>query len=190
MYYIYHIEGIKIGCTNNIERRVNQQGFTSYEILEEHIDIFEASNREIELQKKYGYRVDNIPYFKSVKQWGATAGTIGGKQTAINNKKLGILPFGNDKEKQIEYAKLGWEALNKKYSKEWFSERGRKGGGNINSIIACSKAVIQLDKNDNIISDYPSVTDASKKTGISLYAISNCINGKTKTSGGFKWIIK
>ena len=90
MYYIYHIEGVKIGCTNDVERRINQQGFTSCEVLEEHFDIFKASNREIELQKKYGYRVDSIPYFKSVKQWGATAGTIGGKQTAINNKKLGL----------------------------------------------------------------------------------------------------
>ena len=62
IYYIYHIAGIKIGCTNNIERRMYQQGFTDWEILEEHTDIIEASNREIQLQQEHGYEVDNTPY--------------------------------------------------------------------------------------------------------------------------------
>jgi hypothetical protein len=58
MYYIYHIVGTKIGCTNNIERRMKQQGFTEYEILEKYEDIDMASKRERELQKQYGYRID------------------------------------------------------------------------------------------------------------------------------------
>ena len=66
-YYIYHIKGIKIGCTQNPKIRINKnQGYTEWEILEEHIDILIASDREIELQKKYGYKVDKIPYWKSI----------------------------------------------------------------------------------------------------------------------------
>ena len=66
MYYIYHIYGIKIGCSSEPEKRINDQGFTEYEILEVHEDIHIASEREIELQKEYGYKVDKSPYWLSV----------------------------------------------------------------------------------------------------------------------------
>lgn len=57
MYTIYHIPGVKIGCTMNLRRRMNEQGYDDgdYEILEVHDDIDIASRREIELQKEYGY---------------------------------------------------------------------------------------------------------------------------------------
>ena len=66
MYYIYHISGVKIGCAEDVAVRTRKQNFTSYEILEEHTCIYEASKREIELQKEYGYKVDTIPYWKAV----------------------------------------------------------------------------------------------------------------------------
>jgi hypothetical protein len=39
MYYIYHIPGIKIGCSEEPAIRVDKQEYTSYTILEEHTDI-------------------------------------------------------------------------------------------------------------------------------------------------------
>ena len=68
MYYIYHIPGVKIGCTNNLERRIREQKFNDYELLEEHNDKFLAANRERELQKEYGYTLDNISYTESLKR--------------------------------------------------------------------------------------------------------------------------
>jgi hypothetical protein len=68
MFYIYHAPGVKIGCSQNIKKRMQSQKFTNYEILEEHYDVFEASNREIELQKQYGYKVDRIPYWMSLQR--------------------------------------------------------------------------------------------------------------------------
>ena len=65
-YYIYHIAGIKIGCTSDLLKRMSDQGFTEWEILEEHTDIYEVSNREIQLQKDYALPVDTIPYWKSI----------------------------------------------------------------------------------------------------------------------------
>ena len=65
-YTIYHVPGIKIGCSVEPDARIVKQGFNSYEVLEEHTDIYEASQRELELQKEYGYTVDKIPYYKSV----------------------------------------------------------------------------------------------------------------------------
>jgi len=64
-YCIYHIPGKKIGVTNNLEERVTrQQGYTEdeYEILDMSDDISYISNREIELQKLFGYRVDHKLY--------------------------------------------------------------------------------------------------------------------------------
>ena len=67
IYYIYHIKGKKIGCTQHPKRRTKIQGFNNYEILEEHTDIYLASNRELELQKQWGYSVDRKPYWKTIK---------------------------------------------------------------------------------------------------------------------------
>ena len=53
MYTIYHIKGVKIGCSTQAEIRVKKQNYSEFEILEEHIDIYKASDREIELQKEY-----------------------------------------------------------------------------------------------------------------------------------------
>ena len=62
MYYIYHIPGIKkIGCTNNLERRVEkQQGWSKeeYQVLFATSDVKKASDVEHDLQRVYGYKVD------------------------------------------------------------------------------------------------------------------------------------
>jgi NTP pyrophosphatase (non-canonical NTP hydrolase) len=64
-YCIYHIPGKKIGVTNNVQERVvRQQGYSEdeFEILEMSEDISYISDREIELQKALGYRVDHKLY--------------------------------------------------------------------------------------------------------------------------------
>jgi len=61
MYYLYHIPGKKIGVTRNLSHRVTlMQGYkeNEYEVLEQSDDIEYISDREIELQKSYGYKVD------------------------------------------------------------------------------------------------------------------------------------
>jgi NTP pyrophosphatase (non-canonical NTP hydrolase) len=65
MYYLYHIPGKKIGVTRNLNKRVTEtQGYkpTEYEVLDKSEDISYISDREIELQKSYGYRVDRKLY--------------------------------------------------------------------------------------------------------------------------------
>jgi len=64
-YCIYHIPGKKIGVTNNVKHRVeDQQGYSvgEYEILEMSDDIDYISKREIYLQERHGYRVDRQLY--------------------------------------------------------------------------------------------------------------------------------
>lgn len=44
--------------------------------------------------------------------------------------------------------------------------------------------------NDKIINEFESATEASLLTNISRTAIINCLSGKSKSSGGFKWEYK
>jgi NTP pyrophosphatase (non-canonical NTP hydrolase) len=64
-YYLYHIPGKKIGVTRDLNKRVTQtQGYKpgEYEVLESSTDIDYISNKEIELQKSFGYRKDTKLY--------------------------------------------------------------------------------------------------------------------------------
>jgi NTP pyrophosphatase (non-canonical NTP hydrolase) len=64
-YYLYHIPGKKIGVTRDlISRVVDQQGYDldEIEVLEQSTDIDYISDRELELQQSYGYRVDRQKY--------------------------------------------------------------------------------------------------------------------------------
>jgi NTP pyrophosphatase (non-canonical NTP hydrolase) len=65
MFYIYHIKGIKIGCTNDLRRRVEQiQGYKDYEILATTDSIKEASKLEIYFQNKLNYKQDKNSYLQ------------------------------------------------------------------------------------------------------------------------------
>ena len=71
MYYLYHIPGKKIGVTRDLNERVTiAQGYKKYEyeVLDQSEDINYISEKEIELQKSYGYKRDRKLYknlFKS-----------------------------------------------------------------------------------------------------------------------------
>ena len=73
MYYLYHIPGKKIGVTRDLNTRVTLiQGYkpNEYEVLDQSDDIDYISDKEIELQKSYGYKVDRKKYknlFKKMK---------------------------------------------------------------------------------------------------------------------------
>jgi len=65
IYYLYHIPGKKIGVTRDLNNRVTkQQGYNpdEYEVLDHSTDIDYISDREIELQQSYGYKIDRQLY--------------------------------------------------------------------------------------------------------------------------------
>ncbi len=65
MYYLYHIPGKKIGVTRDLNTRVTLiQGYkpSEYEVLDQSDDIDYISDKEIELQKSYGYKIDRKKY--------------------------------------------------------------------------------------------------------------------------------
>lgn len=103
MYHIYHIPNVKIGCSTDPKQRVERQGYTKFEILEIHTDIYKAAAREKELQKKYGYIEENVhtnyvQHYEYGKKGRETAKGLGA-QAQIKNK-IGM--FGYSKEERLE----------------------------------------------------------------------------------------
>jgi hypothetical protein len=94
-YHIYHIPGVKIGCTSNIKSRLKKyrlDNIFNFDILETHTNIYTASKREIELQKQYGYKVDHVPYYHSfeMQKKGRVVGGIAGGKSAVATGQLAI----------------------------------------------------------------------------------------------------
>ena len=79
MHYVYHIpERLKIGVTDNLERRMEQHKWTGpYQVMEQHLDGWHAGDREWELQDQHGYPRDKFHYMVSVMN-ASSAGKIGG----------------------------------------------------------------------------------------------------------------
>ncbi len=50
-----------------------------------------------------------------------------------------------------------------------------------------AKRISQYNKDDVLIHTYNSIAEASRKTKISLYEISRCLNDKTEFAGDFRW---
>jgi len=166
MYYIYHVKGVKIGCTSNLKIRMRKQGFVDYEILEEHTDIYEASKREIQLQKQYGYKVDTQPYYKTIH----IATKEGRRKSGIKGAKWSI-ESGHMKMLQS----LGGKAIGKINTESGHLKRINK--------IAVEKTsipVLQYDLDGNLIKEHKSIRKASREIGIDGGTIRNIIRGNTK----------
>jgi hypothetical protein len=150
MFKIYHIPTFvhkngkigKIGCTNtsDAKHRVTEQGYTNYEILETHTDIYEASDREIELQIQYGYPVDKIHYWKTIKmattEDRSKGGKIGGKTQGRKNVESGHLDRIREKRSSSCIAIRLADNTHIEYSSQ--NEAGRELGidlGNINKVL-------------------------------------------------------
>jgi len=65
MYYIYHIKGVKVGCTTDLKKRVELvQGFKDYEVLYKTRDVLNASIAELYYQNIFKYKLDKNSYLK------------------------------------------------------------------------------------------------------------------------------
>lgn len=53
-----------------------------------------------------------------------------------------------------------------------------------------SKPILQYNKDGELLFEYPSISEASRQSGISITAIHNCLSGRSKTSGGYLWKYK
>tara|TARA_R110000772_G_C13029996_1_gene411597 strand:- start:31 stop:576 length:546 start_codon:yes stop_codon:yes gene_type:complete len=147
MYYIYHIPNVKIGCSTNPHSRVKDQGYSDYDILEEHTCIDTVSKRELELQKEYGYKVDSKLYSDVVKMPTKESCSKGGK-------------LGGNKHSELRNSKCS--ELGKRTWKENFKDniskrRCYRGNNNPFSKITEKKA-------QQILDDYTKLVNNGHKT--------------------------
>lgn len=93
------------------------------------------------------------------------------RQSEVCKKANGTAQY---KAKQSELVKNMWQAPEYRES-HLGANNGR------------AQAIKQYDTDRNFIAEYPTMTDASNKTGISVSKISAVARGKRKTAGGFVW---
>ena len=158
MYYIYHIKGVKIGCSKNPQSRTSQQGATEYEILETHTDIHIASQRELELQKEYGYKVDTTTYYNSTREFkvetAQKAGTVSSTKSWKENR---------DRELQK-------------------CAKGGKTNAELNG-----KPVIMCDMDGNEIREFKNRTEAKNFVGGHKPPLVQVIDKPNKSYKGYRW---
>ena len=201
MYYIYHIPTFthkdgsvgKIGCSTNPNGRVKQQGYSDYEILEEHTCIDTVSKRELELQKEYGYPIDKGLYSKNKDLHTHRKSLDYLKEVGKNSFKNKTGFFSISKERKSELSKISGKIQGTKLYKE---KRGLFGVSKEQRIEwahlgkVTSKPILQYDLNGNLLNEYVSQKEAERLTGVRQTYISyNCI-GTQKTAGGFVWKFK
>jgi len=182
MFKIYHIKGVKIGCTTQPIERVKEQGFNTFEILEEHTDIYVASNREQELQKQYGYRIDECPYWKSYEQNMERRSKLtkeklikAGKDSGNKNVESGWI-----KEFQERSVKA---RTGSKHSDETKMKIKSKAIGNNNKPTI---AILVFDKLNNLIGEYKSIISAANELNLHQGNICKVLKGELLTTGGYK----
>jgi hypothetical protein len=173
MYTIYHIPGVKVGCSMRVEARVKDQGYSVYEVLDTCTTIEEASEREIEWQEKLGYGRDNIQSYAGTRKMAAFACTKEAIAKRVSTLKETIKTSEKWKTSRLEIIK-------KCHTKEVIQKRALKQ----------KKPVIQLDLNNNFIKEWPSGIDIQRALGINSGDICICCKGRQKTAGGFIWKYK
>ncbi len=139
-YYIYHIKGVKIGVSTEPKKRVQRQGYSKYEIIEEHTDIDLVGIREKELQKEYGYKVDTAVY-KQSREW-ACKGSVNG----------GIIAGNKNKEQ--------FKKIASKFGKE----------NSLKSRWKLQKKVYQYDLEYNLINTFIGAREAKRQLGYCMGA--------------------
>ena len=145
MYYLYHIPGKKIGVTRDLNTRVTLiQGYkeNEYEVLEQSDDIDYISDREIELQKSYGYKVDRTKY-KNLNKKSYTM-----KINATEQTSTFPCPLNKLKGRLMDNLGLSWDTDHGKFTitKEnipWIIANARTSMFNTNRCYIYNKAFLE-----------------------------------------------
>jgi hypothetical protein len=182
IYYIYHLPNFvwkdgsigKIGVSEKPKRRTKKQGYTDYEILEEHTCIYKVSDREIELQKEYGYKVDTVLYWKSTQD--REARSRGGKKTGPIIGKITGKINADTPGYMSEIGKLGGNK---------HIESGHLDSIRLLSNIILSKSVVVYNKDGTVVGEYPSGRECARQLQIPQTNVTKVCKGKLKSTGGY-----
>jgi len=147
MYYIYHIPGKKIGVTRNLNKRVTlTQGYKpgEYEVLDQSDDIDYISDKEIELQQSYGYKIDNKLYKNLIKM----------KINVTEQTTTFPVPINKLKGRLMDSLGMNWKTEFGKVSLDkdlahWIVDNAHESMYNKNRCYVYNKAMIEFFNNAN-----------------------------------------
>jgi len=147
MYYIYHIPGKKIGVTRNLNKRVTlMQGYKpgEYEVLDQSDDIDYISDKEIELQQSYGYKIDNKLYKNLIKM----------KINVTEQTTTFPVPVNKLKGRLMDNLGMNWKTEFGKVSLDadlahWIVDNAHESMYNKNRCYVYNKAMIEFFNNAN-----------------------------------------
>tara|TARA_Y100000748_G_scaffold302276_1_gene304150 strand:- start:1883 stop:2653 length:771 start_codon:yes stop_codon:yes gene_type:complete len=147
MYYIYHIPGKKIGVTRNLNNRVTlTQGYKpgEYEVLDQSEDIDYISDKEIELQQSYGYKIDNKLYKNLIKM----------KINVTEQTTTFPVPLNKLKGRLMDSLGMNWKTEFGKVSLDmdlahWIVDNAHESMYNKNRCYVYNKAMIESFNNAN-----------------------------------------
>lgn len=161
MYTLYHIKGVKWGCTNALGERLRYQGYTQDDVCEtiEVDDIVLATQMEEELSKRDGYGWNPSQNYMRVIQAGRRRG-----------------PF-----KPEEYKK-GGSVTGKKLVEEGKWEQMRKNGVEKAAELS-RRAIYVIDyKTNTIHSEWDGITTCARELGLDR----TTINAMLRVTEGVK----
>lgn len=117
-----------------------------------------------------------------VAQKGKGNGFYGRKHSQEAKNKIGL---ENSKKKRTDIFKRRISTVTKGKNNPFYGKtHSRK------SLLKMNKPVLQYNKQNELIKEYPSLTSASKKLGCSISVISDACLGNQKTAAGFIWKFK
>ena len=177
-----------------------------YEILEEHTNAKTASVRERELQEQHGYRVDNIPYYKTLKNVKKAFTPQAQKKRVANidwKAKVANTDYKAARAKGVantDYSKIDYKAIVAKIDYKAFQAQ-RVANTDwkakvLNTdykafqkqrIAKWEKPVLQFDKQGNLIKQWKSAKKVEEKLNICASNIGCCCRGGLKSAGGYVW---
>lgn len=179
-----------------------------HEIVASNLTKEEADNFEILLIKELKTYDNNFGYNLTLGGGGLSGYSLseetkrkisesnrGKKLSDETKRKIGIASTGRNigrKHTKEELEKMKKKREERKYKK---TKRLARSGNYVPTEetkrkiqdSSHKKTVLQKDFNGNILQQYDSMSDASRKTGINLGNISSCCNGRVHTAGGFIW---
>ena len=179
-------------------RTIKKYGWENFqhEILFENLTEAEAKAKEIELiaeyksnDRKHGFNISSGGESKKgtvISEWQkerirqASKGKIGSAETRAKLSKASQKTWSNpDFVEHMREINKG--PNNKMFGHKMTDEEKRKRG---------AKAVIQMDKDRNILAEYLSIHQASNMTNVNRDGIHQCCTGRAKTAGGYLWQFK
>lgn len=172
-YTLYHIKGKKWGCTNDLKRRLFQQGYESADELIIEEDLDKAADLEKKLNLEYGYPWNDGTDYRNMLDIASKAG-----KSKIDN----LLKWCNENN---HFRKLGDSKIGVRRTEETIRKIQQ---GTSHSW----RPILQFSKDGNFIKEWENFTSIEKELKIKKQPIWSVCNNKPrhKTAYGFIWKYK